>query len=113
MQKIILKPIYFEYKVHYKQAAEELDKLVYVMSENEDLYMLSHIPILGVKMTIIWIFLKGELMRQLNILSQRELVAIEFEKVLRVWILKVSCVVDCTEEEHALNRRSEFMIVKK
>jgi outer membrane protein OmpA-like peptidoglycan-associated protein len=27
--------------------------------------------------------------------------------------LKVTCGTQCTEEEHALNRRSEFLIVKK
>ena len=27
--------------------------------------------------------------------------------------LKVSCGNQCTEEQHALNRRSEFLIVKK
>jgi outer membrane protein OmpA-like peptidoglycan-associated protein len=26
---------------------------------------------------------------------------------------KVNCGNDCTEEQHALNRRSEFLIVKK
>jgi outer membrane protein OmpA-like peptidoglycan-associated protein len=27
--------------------------------------------------------------------------------------LKVNCGLKCTEDEHALNRRSEFMIVRK
>jgi hypothetical protein len=63
--EIILKPIYFERSGITEQAAEELDKLAYVMSQNEDLiiYAKSHTDS-RVKMTITWIFLKEELIQQ-------------------------------------------------
>jgi hypothetical protein len=61
-------------------------------------------------MTIIWIFLKEELMTiQYNF---KGISAIEFQEKVLKSELKVSCGL-CTEDEHALNRRSEFMIVRK
>jgi hypothetical protein len=38
---------------------------------------------------------------------------IEFGKGFGESELKVNCGLKCTEDEHALNRRSEFMIVRK
>jgi outer membrane protein OmpA-like peptidoglycan-associated protein len=44
----------------------------------------------------------------------KELVPINFRKGFGESELKeVNCGLKCTEDEHALNRRSEFMIVRK
>jgi outer membrane protein OmpA-like peptidoglycan-associated protein/tetratricopeptide (TPR) repeat protein len=115
--EIILKPIYFEYNKSTitKQAAEELDKLVYVLAENEDLvvYAKSHTDS------------RGKDDYNMNLSERRASSTVEYIKSKGISgnrisgkgfgesELKVRCVVDCTEEEHALNRRSEFILVKK
>jgi outer membrane protein OmpA-like peptidoglycan-associated protein len=115
--EIILKPIYFEYNKSgiTKQAIEELDKLVYVLSQNEDLfiYAKSHTDSRGndvynmdlserrANATVDYIVSKG--------ISSDRISGKGFGESE----LKVNCDLDCTEEEHALNRRSEFMIIKK
>jgi outer membrane protein OmpA-like peptidoglycan-associated protein len=115
--EIILKPIYFEYNKSgiTKQAAEELDKLVYVMSENKELiiYVKSHTDS------------RGNDDYNMNLSERRSNATVQYViskgisngrisgKGLGESDLKVSCVDDCTEEEHGLNRRSEFIIIKK
>jgi outer membrane protein OmpA-like peptidoglycan-associated protein len=115
--EIILKPIYFEYNKSgiTKQAAEELDKLVYVMSENKELiiYVKSHTDS------------RGNDDYNMNLSERRSNATVQYViskgisngrisgKGLGESELKVSCVDDCTEEEHGLNRRSEFIIIKK
>jgi outer membrane protein OmpA-like peptidoglycan-associated protein/tetratricopeptide (TPR) repeat protein len=115
--EIILSPIYFEFNKSSitKQSAEELDKLVYVMSQNEDLiiYAKSHTDSSGeddynmslserrANSTVKYIISKG--------ISSERISGKGFGESE----LKVNCGVDCTEDEHALNRRSEFIIVKK
>ncbi|MFV5693454.1 OmpA family protein [Flavobacterium sp. LT1R49] len=115
-KEIILKPIYFEFNKSdiTKQGATELDKLVYVMSQNDKLviYVKSHTDSRGsdeynldlsdrrVKSTIQYIVSKG----------------INTDKISGKGFgeseLKVTCGDLCTDDEHALNRRSEFMIIK-
>jgi outer membrane protein OmpA-like peptidoglycan-associated protein/tetratricopeptide (TPR) repeat protein len=114
--EIILKPIYFDYNKSAitKQAMEELDKLVYVMSQNEDLIIFakSHTDSRGrdlynmdlserrANATVEYIISKGI---SVDRISGRGFGESE---------LKVNCDSNCTQEEHALNRRSEFMIIK-
>ena len=114
--EIILNPIYFEYNKSNitKKGAAELDKLVYVMSQNDKLkiYVKAHTDSRGTdefnldlserraNATVAYIVSKG-----INIdkITGKGFGESEF---------KVDCQENCTEEEHALNRRSEFMIVK-
>ncbi|TRW99742.1 OmpA family protein [Flavobacterium gawalongense] len=115
-KEIILNPIYFEYNKSdiTKQGAVELDKLVYVMSQNDKLviYVKSHTDSRGsdeynlnlsdrrTKSTIQYIISKG----------------INTDKISGKGFgesePKVACGDICTDDEHALNRRSEFMIIK-
>ncbi|MFV8336476.1 OmpA family protein [Flavobacterium sp. RSP29] len=114
--EIILNPIYFEYKKSSitKKGAAELDKLVYVMSQNDTLkiYVKSHTDSRGTdafnldlserraNATVAYIVSKGI---SIDKITGKGFGESEF---------KVNCQENCTEEEHALNRRSEFMIVK-
>jgi outer membrane protein OmpA-like peptidoglycan-associated protein/tetratricopeptide (TPR) repeat protein len=115
-KEIILEPIYFKYNKSdiTEQGAAELDKLVYVMSQNDKLviYVKSHTDSRGsdkynldlsdkrAKATIKYIVSKG----------------INADKISGKGFgeseLKVPCGIRCTNEEHSLNRRSEFMIIK-
>jgi outer membrane protein OmpA-like peptidoglycan-associated protein len=115
-KEIILNPIYFEYDKSdiTKQGAAELDKLVYVMSQNDALviYVKSHTDSRGTddynlglsdkraNATIQYIISKG--------ISANKVSGKGFGESEP----KVVCGVLCTPEELALNRRSEFMIVK-
>jgi len=115
--EIILKDIYFENNRSgiTKQAAEELDKLAYVLSQNKDLviFVKSHTDIRGkddynmdlsqrrANATVAYIISKG--------INEDQISGKGFGESE----LKVNCNPKCTEEEHALNRRSEFLIVKK
>ncbi|MFV5703758.1 OmpA family protein [Flavobacterium sp. XS2P12] len=114
--EIVLKPIYFEYNKSNitKKGAAELDKLVYVMSQNDKLriYVKSHTDSRGTdefnldlserraNSTVAYIVSKG----------------ISVDKVIGKGFgeseFKVDCQDNCTDDEHASNRRSEFMIVK-
>lgn len=114
--EIILNPIYFEYNKSNitKNGAAELDKLVYVMSQNDKLkiYVKAHTDSRGTdefnldlsdrraNATVAYIVSKGI---SIDKISGKGFGESEF---------KVDCQENCTEEEHALNRRSEFMIVK-
>jgi outer membrane protein OmpA-like peptidoglycan-associated protein len=115
--EIILKPIYFEYNksVITKLATEELDKLVYVMSQNEDLIIFakSHTDS------------RGRDLYNMGLSERRANSTVEYMiskgvsadrisgKGFGESELKINCEPKCTQEEHALNRRSEFMIIKK
>jgi outer membrane protein OmpA-like peptidoglycan-associated protein len=115
--EIILNPIYFEFDKSNitKQGASELDKLVYVMSQNDKLVVFakSHTDSRGdakynldlserrAKSTVQYVISKG--------IDASRISGNGFGESQ----LKVDCKNKCTEEEHAINRRSEFMIVKK
>ncbi len=115
-EEIILKPIYFEYDKSNitAEGAFELDKLVQVMKNNTEMVIFakSHTDNRGsdaynlslsdrrAKSTVQYIISKG----------------IDASKITGKGFgeseLKVQCE-PCTEEQHAQNRRSEFLIVKK
>ncbi len=115
--EIILNPIYFKFDKSdiTSQGAAELDKLVYVMSQNDKLkiYVKSHTDSRGsdqynlklsnkrAKATVDYIISKG----------------IGIERVSGKGFgesePKVNCGDECTNIDHATNRRSEFIIVKK
>lgn len=114
--EIILNPIYFESNKSNitTQGAEELDKLIYIMGQNKDLkiFVKSHTDFRGqddynmrlsdhrVNATIAYIVGKGIAAERVTGKGYGESEP------------KVNCGENCTEEELALNRRSEFMIVK-
>ncbi len=115
--EIILNPIYFNFNKSdiTSQGAEELDKLVYMMSQNDKLkiFVKSHTDSRGnnefnlklsnrrAEATVKYIVSKG--------ISANRISGKGFGESQP----KVSCGNECTFEEHAMNRRSEFMIVKK
>ena len=116
-KEIILNPIYFEYDKSNitQEGAFELDKLVQVMRNNSNMVIFakSHTDSRGsdaynlalsdrrAKSTVQYILSKG-------------IDASRIEgKGFGESELKVQCGEECTEEQHAQNRRSEFMIVKK
>lgn len=114
--EIILNPIYFEYDKSNitQEGAFELDKLVQVMKNNSNMVIFakSHTDNRGsdaynlslsdrrAKSTVQYVLSKG----------------IEASRIEGKGFgesePKVQCT-ECTEEQHAQNRRSEFMIVKK
>jgi outer membrane protein OmpA-like peptidoglycan-associated protein/tetratricopeptide (TPR) repeat protein len=115
-KEVILQPIYFEYDKSNitEQGARELDKLVAVMNEYPNMVIdaRSHTDSRGndnynlslsdrrAKATVQYVISKG-------IAAERI-----FGKGYGETLPKVTCT-ECTEEEHAQNRRSEFLIVKK
>ena len=115
--EIKLNPIYFDANKSEitAQAAAELDKLAYVMSQNDKLviFIKSHTDSRGsneinldvsqkrANATLQYLVSKG--------ISSERLSAKGFGKSEP----KVDCKENCTGEENALNRRSEFMIVKQ
>ncbi|HEX9152378.1 MAG TPA: OmpA family protein [Flavobacterium sp.] len=115
-KEIILKPIYFEYNKSdiTKQGAAELDKLVYMMSQNDKLviYVKSHTDSRGTdeynlslsdrraKATIEYVVSKG--------ISADKISGKGFGESEP----KIACGDLCTDHELALNRRSEFLIIK-
>jgi outer membrane protein OmpA-like peptidoglycan-associated protein/tetratricopeptide (TPR) repeat protein len=114
--EIILKPIYFDYdKSNITQkGAAELDKLVYVLSQNDKLviYAKSHTDSRGndkynldlserrAKSTVQYVISKG--------IAASRISGNGFGESQP----KVDCKNKCTEAEYSLNRRSEFMLVK-
>ena len=114
--EIVLKPIYFEFNKSNitQEGAFELDKLVQVMKANEKLVIFakSHTDNRGgdvynmnlsdrrAKSTVQYILSKGIAVGRIT------------GKGLGESEPKVDCKEACTEEEHAQNRRSEFLIVK-
>jgi outer membrane protein OmpA-like peptidoglycan-associated protein/tetratricopeptide (TPR) repeat protein len=115
--EIVLKPIYFEYDKSNitQEGAFELDKLVQVMKNNDKMVILakSHTDNRGTdkynlrlserraKSTAQYIISKGIDPSRISAKGMGELEP------------KVDCGKDCTEEQHAQNRRSEFLIVTK
>lgn len=115
--EIILKPIYFEFDKSNitPQGASELDKLVYVMSQNDKLviYAKSHTDS------------RGKDKYNLNLSERRAKSTVQYvisKGISAVRITgngfgesqpKVDCKNKCTEAEFALNRRSEFLLVKQ
>ena len=114
--EIILKPIYFEFDKSNitQEGAFELDKLVQVMKNNDKMVILakSHTDNRGsdkynlslsdrrAKSTVQYIISKGIDAKRISGKGMGELEP------------KVDCGAACTEEQHAQNRRSEFLIVK-
>lgn len=115
-KEIILKPIYFEFNKSNitQEGAFELDKLVQVMKNNDKMVILakSHTDNRGsdkynlalsdrrAKSTVQYIISKGIPASRISGKGMGELEP------------KVDCGKDCTEEQHAENRRSEFLIVQ-
>lgn len=116
-KEVILQPIYFEFNKSNitEDGAFELDKLVQVMNDNPTFVIMakSHTDNRGndkynlnlsdrrAKSTVQYIISKG--------ISQDRLSGKGFGELEP----KVDCGNNCSEEEHAQNRRSEFLIVKK
>jgi outer membrane protein OmpA-like peptidoglycan-associated protein len=115
--EIVLKDIFFEFNKSNitQEGAFELDKLVQVMKNNDKLVILakSHTDNRGsdkynlalsdrrAKATVQYIISKGIAADRISGKGMGELEP------------KVDCGANCTEEQHAQNRRSEFLIVKK
>ena len=114
--EIVLKPIYFEFDKSNitQEGAFELDKLVQVMKNNDKMVIMakSHTDNRGsdkynlilsdrrAKSTVQYIISKGIDASRISGKGMGELEP------------KVDCGKTCTEEQHAQNRRSEFLIVK-
>lgn len=114
--EILLKPIYFEYNKSNitQEAAFELDKVVQVMKGNDKMIILakSHTDNRGsdaynmslsdrrAKSTVQYVISKGIKASRIS------------GKGFGETEPKVDCKENCTEEQHAQNRRSEFLIVK-
>jgi len=113
--EIILNPIYFEFDKSNitKQGAEELDKLVYVMSQNDKLkiYVKAHTDS------------RGDDKYNLNLSDRRAKSTVQYviSKGIDASRIsgkgfgesepKINCK-KCTDEQRATNRRSEFLLVK-
>lgn len=114
--EIVLKPIYFEYNKSNitQEGAFELDKLVQVLKNNEKLIILAkaHTDNRGsdtynlslsdrrAKATAQYVISKGIAAHRISGKGMGETEP------------KVDCKENCNEEDHAANRRSEFLIVK-
>jgi outer membrane protein OmpA-like peptidoglycan-associated protein len=115
--EVVLSPIYFEFDKSNitKEAAFELDKLVEAMKAKPELVIMakSHTDSRGddqynmslsnrrAKSTVQYIISKGIAKARISGQGYGESEP------------KVACGENCTEEQHAQNRRSEFLIVKK
>lgn len=115
--EVILNPIYFDFNKSNitAQGAGELDKLVKVMKDypNMVIFIKSHTDSKGrpeynlalseqrAQSTVQYLISKG--------ISGSRITGKGFGNSE----LKIKCGAKCTEEEHAQNRRSEFLIVKK
>ena len=114
--EVILKPIYFEYDKSNitNQGSEELDKLVKVMNENPamSIFVKSHTDS------------KGGTVYNLNLSEKRAQSTVQYlisKGITKERISgkgfgsteqKINCGTNCTQEQDAKNRRSEFLIVK-
>ena len=114
--EVVLQPIYFDFDKHNitQAAASELDKLVQVMKSNDKLIILakSHTDYRGsdaynlalsdrrAKATVQYIISKG--------ISAKRITGKGYGRTEP----KVDCKDNCSDEQHAQNRRSEFLIVK-
>lgn len=114
--EIVLKPIYFEYNKSNitQEGAFELDKLVQVLKNNDKLIILAkaHTDNRGsdsynlslsdkrAKATAQYVISKGIASERISGQGMGETEP------------KIDCKENCTEEQHAQNRRSEFLIVR-
>jgi outer membrane protein OmpA-like peptidoglycan-associated protein/tetratricopeptide (TPR) repeat protein len=115
--EVVLKPIFFEFNKSNitQEGAFELDKLVQVLQNNKSMVVLvkAHTDNRGsdvynlrlsdarAKSTVQYILSKGISKEQISGKGMGETEP------------KVDCKETCSEEQHAENRRSEFLIVKK
>lgn len=120
VELIDINPIYFDFDQYYitPQAAVELDKVVFVMEHFPDVIIKieSHTDCRGnddynmrlsddrAKSTYSYIVSKG--------IDPKRIESVHGYGETRL-LNKCSNNVECTEEEHQLNRRSDFIIVKK
>jgi outer membrane protein OmpA-like peptidoglycan-associated protein/tetratricopeptide (TPR) repeat protein len=116
-KEVILKSIYFDFDRSNitAQGAKELDKLVNVMKKYPEMviFVKSHTDS------------KGKDDYNLNLSEQRAQATVQYViskgidkerisgKGFGATEPKINCGKKCTEEQHAQNRRSEFLIVKK
>jgi outer membrane protein OmpA-like peptidoglycan-associated protein/tetratricopeptide (TPR) repeat protein len=116
VDRIVLNPIYFEFDKSNitSKAAFELDKLVQIMTKYPDMVInaTSHTDSRGsdsynlglsdrrAKTTVQYVISKGIDKSRISGAGKGETEP------------KVACGANCTKEEHQLNRRSEFIIVK-
>ena len=114
--EVLLKSIYFEYDRHNitQEGAFELDKLVQVMKSKPEMVIMvkSHADSRGsddynmalsdrrAKATVQYVISRGVAKARISGKGYGESEP------------KVACGENCTEEQHAMNRRSEFLIVK-
>jgi outer membrane protein OmpA-like peptidoglycan-associated protein len=120
IQKIAINPIYFDFDKYNisEQAAAELNKVVYVLkkypnivinieshtdSRGSDIYN-AELSTNRAKATYDYIIAKG--------ISPKQIRSVRGYGEMRL-LNKCFNGVNCTEEEHQLNRRSEFIIVSK
>lgn len=115
--EVLLDAIYFDFNKSNitAQGAGELDKLVRVLQDHPTMEILvkSHTDT------------KGKASYNLNLSERRAQSTVQYViskgiskdrisgKGFGSSLPKIDCGSDCTEEEHAQNRRSEFLIVKK
>lgn len=116
-KEVLLNNVYFEFNKSNitAQGASELDKLVKVMKDNPNMiiFVKSHTDS------------KGSASYNLTLSEQRAQSTVQYiisRGIAKARISgkgfgstepKVNCGTKCTEQEHAQNRRSEFLIVKK
>lgn len=114
--EVVLQPIFFEFDRHNitREGAFELDKLVQAMQGNKDMVIMvgAHTDNRGsdaynmalserrAKSTVQYVISRGIARERISGKGYGETQP------------KVACA-ECTEEQHAANRRSEFIIVKK
>jgi outer membrane protein OmpA-like peptidoglycan-associated protein len=115
--EVILKNVYFDFNRSNitSSGANELDKLVKVMKDNPNMiiFVKSHTDS------------KGSVSYNLKLSEQRAQATVQYliskdidskrisGKGFGDSEQKIKCGENCSEEEHAQNRRSEFVIVKK
>ena len=114
---VVLNEIYFEFNKSNitKEGAAELDKLVQAMNANPTMVIMAKAHTDN----------RGSDQYNMNLSNRRAKATVQY--VMSKGIAKdrisgqgygesepkVNCGADCTEEQHAQNRRSEFVIVKK
>jgi len=115
--EVVLNDIYFEFNKSNitREGAAELDKLVEAMRANPEMVIMAKAHTDN----------RGSDQYNMNLSNRRAKATVQY--VLSKGIAKerisgqgygesqpkVNCGTDCTEEQHAQNRRSEFIIVKK
>ena len=116
-KEVILDNIYFEFNKSFitAQGASELDKLVKVMQDypSMEIFVKAHTDS------------KGSVAYNAKLSNQRAQSTVQYiiSKGIKAERIsgkgfgstepKISCGSNCTDEQHATNRRSEFLIVKK